>query len=88
MEAKNRQATTEELLGSFSMASVSYQRKVDDELFPELLVHFFILFRHQSKKYGHTTRASFLTCFGSLSHHQSATIPTVGSFYILEYWFM
>jgi hypothetical protein len=35
----NAHATTEELLeGSFSMRSVSYQRKVGDQFFPEQLV--------------------------------------------------
>jgi hypothetical protein len=29
----------------------------------------FILFRHRSTKYGYIIRSSFLTCFGSLSHH-------------------
>jgi hypothetical protein len=37
--ATNTHATVEELLeSSFSMLSVSYQRKVDDWFFPELLV--------------------------------------------------
>jgi hypothetical protein len=57
---------------------------------------FFILFNHQSRKYGHTIHSSFLTkCFRSLSHHQvfdlftftciHLLVPTLASVYMLEY---
>jgi hypothetical protein len=38
--ATNTHAKVEELLNSFTMRSVSFQRKVGDELFPEFLVVF------------------------------------------------
>jgi hypothetical protein len=49
----------------------------------------FILFRHRNRKYGHTTRSSFLaTCFGSLSHHQvfDFFISTSIRLIVIIYW--
>jgi hypothetical protein len=41
---KNVNVTTEELLDtSFSMRSVSYQRKLGDQFFPELLVYIILM---------------------------------------------